>query len=123
MILYQGIFFSPSDLAARVEGTLVKVIDTPHITFKFKPTEEDLFPASLVGEEILVTFSGYGCDGRNQRFLVEIPESLREYYSGAQVPHVTVSVSSDGKPVDTGKLEFHPCEKFQLVGVIGVKES
>ena len=63
---------------------------------------------------------GYGNDGKNEGLLVElvsveIPDindifcDVHEMYLLAKsipVPHITLSVSKDGKPVDTGKLNF-----------------
>lgn len=123
--IYTGVFFELDDLinkfnnnihAARLSNT----IQNPHVTFTYKPTQvnEDLFGTPTKFEVI-----GYACDGKNQGFKVRaatIHKSLRDEYENIENPHITISVSEDGKPVDTGKLDFHFVEKpFFITGHYG----
>lgn len=123
--IYTGVFFKLNDLiksfdrfinAARLSNT----IQNPHVTFTYKPTRvnENLFGIPIKFEVI-----GYACDGKNQGLQVRavtIHNSLQEEYNEIPHPHITISVSEDGKPVDTGKLNFQPVEKpFYIIGKYG----
>ena len=88
-------------------------ISYPHVTVAYKPAiaHKDFYNA-LVN----VIVKGYGNDGINEGYLVElIPRpwnDVRDYtefcklLSEINVPHITLSVSDEGKPIDTCKLEF-----------------
>ncbi len=98
-IIYWGLFTEET-----IKGNLEKEVKDQHITFKFKPNEED--EILLLGGEYTVNVVGYASDGENEGVLVEIPEELKRLYKNPAPPHITISVSETGKPVDTGKLNF-----------------
>lgn len=120
---YIGCFFE--DLHGILEernlstGALDKVIQTPHVTFIYRPevVEEELF-----GEEVKITVIGYGNNGENEGLRVELATSnprLQEMIAEIAVPHITLSVSRRGEAVNTKDLEFAPVEPFELVGIFG----
>lgn len=124
--IYTGVFFDAAELSEKFakyvgEETLSNIIKNPHVTFTFRPNSVD---TSLLGKPVCFTVTGYACDGKNQGLSVEvslIPAGLSSEYQTIKHPHITISVSEDGKPVDTSKLCFTPLsESFEIVGKYGV---
>jgi len=123
-IVYYGLFFVPPESiklfnAAQSGPLLVKKIPDPHITFAFKPAPGKLPPEDLWGEKFDVVITGLGNDGNNQGYKVEIPEELKKYYFNDAIPHITLSVSNIGKPVNTRNLLFKDIPNFKVQGIFG----
>ena len=126
--IYTGVFFNKEELLEKVNvletERLAKIIADPHVTFKFRPATVD---TSLFGEKVVVEVIGYGNDGKNEGLFVVLHtenDVLAEMAKEIAVPHITVSVSADGKPVDTGKLSFEPIPvPFAIEGVFGAFTS
>ena len=99
-ISYLSLAFNPP-----IPGLLDKQIPNQHVTIAFAPTEEQ-FKQILpyLGMEFEIKPIGYGIDAKNEGLLVEIPENIP--YFGADQRHITLSISRDGKAVDTGTMEF-----------------
>lgn len=122
---FQGIFLEKEieqQLKALQKKGLNSNIENMHITFKFGDTEK--YPEELIGREFEIKITGYGSDGKNSGFSVELPEELRKYYKSSSIPHITVSIGEvdgvKGKPVDTAKLDFKPLDKpVQIKGKLG----
>ena len=121
MIAYEGLFFDGevADLIRFLEPIhLPKSIDKLHCTFKYRPSDEELFE-DIVGDEIEIVIVGYGCDGNNSGFQVVLPDEVLDYYlncdkydpSKITVPHITVSIAPDAKAVWTKNLEFKTLDK------------
>ncbi len=124
--IYTGVFFDAAELSEKFakyvgEETLSNIIKNPHVTFTFKPSSVD---TRLLGKEVGFNVTGYACDGKNQGLSVEVSVIhgyLSSEYQTIKHPHITISVSEDGKPVDTGKLCFTPLsEPFEIIGRYGV---
>ena len=62
---------------------------------------------------------GEGSTDDNQGFEIEVPNELKEYYKGAYIPHITMSVSKTGKPVNTKDIDFKKIKPFEVTGKIG----
>ena len=130
MIVYEGIFFEGevADFIRSIEEErLPKKIDKLHCTFKYLPRGDEVFE-ELVGEEIEVLITGYGCDGKNSGFMIELPLDIRNFYinydkdkeNQLTVPHITTSLAWDAKAVDTKNLEFKPLpEPYVVKGRFG----
>lgn len=122
---FQGLFLEKEieqQLVALQKKGLESNIENMHITFKFGDTEK--YPEELIGREFDIKITGYGSDGKNSGFSVELPEELRKYYKSSSIPHITVSIGEvdgvKGKPVDTAKLDFKPLDKpVQIKGKLG----
>lgn len=122
-IIYTGVFFDASALYAAMNKHLPRKklhrqIENPHVTVQYKPRDVN---TSLFGQEVEFTVTGYAVDGRNEGVAVQfskdgLPQVLCELLEGIKVPHITFSVSKDGKPVDTGRLQFHACQPFKIRG-------
>lgn len=113
--MYYGIFFK-----TLVKGVLEKDILDKHITCVFKPSaEQEKVMKAYLGKEYAVKVVGYANDGKNEGLLCEPVDSFPYY--GANKMHITLSVSKEGKPVNTAFLDFKPIEEpYTIVGVMGV---
>lgn len=121
---YMACFPDPDLLWAFADGAfpdrLEKRIRFPHVTVRFEPDE---VPDALIGEKARVLVTGYGNDGTNEGLLVEIASGnpdLQALLDTIQRPHITLSVSRQGKAVDTARLDFGPAEPFEMEAVFGV---
>jgi hypothetical protein len=133
-IIYEGFFLTASK---GFKGSLEREIENKHITTDFfgsnsdKPTHPEFYGMSATFKII-----GYANDGKNEGFLIDkdsikitadytfdeakgefrkndpkLIKNFIKFYNEAmkdRIPHVTLSVSKDGKPVDTKDLEFEP---------------
>lgn len=120
---YIGCFVSAEELFRHISsvstGHLERVIEIPHVTFAYKPEEVD---EKLFGEKILVRAVGYANDGENEGIRVEIFSENAQISKMAEqipVPHITLSVSDSGQPVNTCFLRFCPITPFEMEGVFG----
>ena len=124
--IYTGVFFDAAELSEKFakyvgEETLSNIIKNPHVTFTFRPDSVD---TSLLGKPVCFDVTGYACDGKNQGLCVKVSmihAGLSSEYQAIKHPYITISVSEDGRPVDTGNLEFEPLsEPFEIVGDYGI---
>lgn len=93
-------------------GTLSCLVDNPHITFGYKvEPHQDI----LWNQIYFIEITGYGNDGVNEGYCVEIPDCIGQHYFGAETPHITLSVSEDGSPVNTAFIEFDPLEESIVI--------
>lgn len=101
-MIYEA-FFLDYDLEPLLEND----IQYKHVTTEFKPakTHENLY-----GERAWFKIIGYACDGDNEAYKVELfhcdNDELKELYKKIDIPHITISVSKTGKPVNSRYLEF-----------------
>lgn len=113
-IIYEGFFVNPN---VELHSVLDKDIEFKHITTEFKPakTHEHLY-----GKMANFVVKGYGNDDVNEGILVGISSSedgeLDELFNNIGVPHITLSVSNEGKPVNTSKLDFNQPIPSELDG-------
>ena len=115
-IIYEGFFLHDTD----VKGTLVKDVLHKHITTEFRPVNTH---KHLYGAYASFTVTGYGNDGENEGYSVEMVEcdneELLDIYKNIKIPHVTLSTGKKGKPVDTANLEFTECQPLYITGRFG----
>lgn len=118
-VIYEGLFvFEWDDMyegQLRKEtpfecATLDNPINNPHVTVAYRPAIEH---KDFYGSWVYAIVRGYGNDGINEGYLVELlPQKgsrnieFCKLLCDIKVPHITLSVSDDGKPVDTSKLKF-----------------
>ena len=121
--IYVGCFITEKDfteiLQRLPDGRLERLIENPHITFAYRPEKVD---ESLFGEEIKITVVGYGNDGENEGVKVELftkSTILQDMIGDISVPHITISVSKKGKPVNTKQLNFRAVNPFEIYGKFG----
>lgn len=98
---------------------LENIILNPHVTFAYKP-DKVILP--LFGEKIQVTIIGYGNDGNNEGLKVHLKSNnpiIQSMISKIEVPHITIAVSSKGKPVNTKNLFFKAINPIELEGEYG----
>lgn len=122
---FQGIFLEKEieqQLIALQKKGLESNVENMHIAFKFGDTEK--YPEELIRREFEIKITGYGSDGKNSGFSVELPEELKKYYKSSNIPHIIVSIGEvdgvKGKSVDTAKLEFKPLDKpIYIKGKLG----
>ena len=101
-IIYEG-FFVLDTLSSNLE----KDIEFKHITTEFKPAKTHEY---LYGTEATFVVTGYGNDSVNEGYKVQLvscdSDELVELYRNILLPHITLSVSKEGKPVNTKNLTF-----------------
>ena len=108
--IYWGLF-----LIKNIKGQL-PTVPNQHVTFGFK-TEMPQMPS--INDIYNITVVGYGCNGTNEGFQVEIPSELEKFYNGANIKHITVGVANGGKPVNTATLSFEKIESFTVQAKLG----
>lgn len=137
-IYYQGIFLDEESIKRLIDmqgEKLPKEIKDMHCTFKFRPTTQEIEAfKTWLGKTVELKVVGYYSDGKNSGYQIELTPELEEVYSNCHtvkgekglpkvertVPHVTVSMSPDGKAVDTGMLPFERLkEPFYIYGNAG----
>ena len=127
MVRYEGLFLDEESVAKVKELEPFHLgfqNDEIHITFKYKPTAEETFD-EIVGKVFELTVIGYGIDGNNSGFQVELPEELLPYYinydenGNLKTPHITVSLAPGAKAKDTAFLKFHPITPFTIKARFG----
>jgi predicted SPOUT superfamily RNA methylase MTH1 len=115
---FQGLFLTKEseellrDQAESLGIKLSKWVNDTHITFNSGELKD------IPEKKAKVTVVGYGSDGKNSGFKVEIPKELEKYYEGADTKHVTISLSQSGKAVDTKDLSFIPLKPFVVSGTM-----
>lgn len=120
---YIGVFVSFTELHRAIRDIrtepLACDIPSPHVTFAYRPQEVD---QALFGIPVRIRVTGYGCDGHNEGLQVQLFPSdpvLQPLIDAIPVPHITISISEDGKAVNTRYLEFAPITPFELTGFSG----
>lgn len=123
-IIYNALFIDSADkdkLLTISSQHLSKIIAEPHVTLHFRPVGANVY-SNLWGSKAELTVVGYANDGKNEGVLVKIKAEdpiLQSLYSSVETPHITISVSDDGKPVDTAKLDFQLCDPVTLHATFG----
>lgn len=128
MIDYEGIFFDDEEVKKIQKyelNNLGNIHEKVHCTFVYKPTNDQIYD-ELVNKEISIYLISYGSGKNNSGFEVEIPEEYMKYYNNYDIhgnyvkPHLTSSISDNGKSKDTHKLKFSPLkEKIKITGKFG----
>lgn len=100
--------------------------------FKYHPGKNEIFN-EIVGDYFEFYVIGYGNDGKNSGFKIQLPSELKEYYinydkntSKLIIPHITSFLAEEAKAMNTKNLDFKPLEKpVKLVGRFGywIKEG
>lgn len=123
-VIYTGAFVDSKDLERKLEEygvertKLWRQIQDTHVTFQFRPKEVD---ETLFGLPVDIRVIGYGVNPQNEGLLVEATcanETVQKLCDKVEVPHITLSVSEDGKPVNTRYVGFAPIKTpFIIRGV------
>ena len=112
-VIYEGFF-----IRAPLESTLSKDIEFKHVTTQFRPP---ICHQNLYGKTARFVITGYGNDGDNEGVSVSLATTeeaeLVELFNSIAIPHITLSVSEKGKPVNTVKLEFDN-NSSELIGSV-----
>lgn len=118
-MIYEGFF-----IQNKLQGILEKDIVNKHITTEFRPKKTH---KELYGKTATFNVIGYGNNDVNEGFKVEMVscenKALRELFNNIPVPHITLSTSATGKPVDTAKLDFQPVNRQTVTGKFGGFDS
>lgn len=120
---YIGCFVKSGTLHKAIRSIRQKPLENdiqfPHITFSYMPEEVN---QELFGTLVSITVIGYGNDGNNEGLLVQLSSEnidVQEMIDKIQVPHITISVSNNGQPVNTRYLSFSAIEPIHLTGKVG----
>lgn len=121
--IYVGCFVKFEDFQSAIrcirKSPLENDIQDPHITFEYKPKE---VVQSLFGEKIRITIVGYGNDGLNEGLKVQLRADnpdVQKMIDQIEVPHITIAVSNEGKPVNTKDLTFEDINPKEIEGKYG----
>lgn len=130
MLKYEAIFLDEESvkLIHRLEeNKLDRVNDEIHLTLKYKPNDNEIFN-DIVGQEFEMYLIGYGNDGNNSGFEIELSENLKPYYINydeintniLKKPHITASLSEEAEAVNTKNLNFKKLpQKYTVKGRFG----
>ena len=108
-MIYAGVFFDKDVIETLAPEKLEKTIQFPHVTFKFRPSKEEaeIFQ-QLKGEKVDVYIFNFKKNEENAGFYVAKIETenemIQNLFLEIPCPHITTSVSENGKPVNTYKL-------------------
>ena len=111
-VIYTGAFVDSKELERMLEKCgvertrLWRQIENTHVTFQFRPKEAD---ETLFGLPVDIRVIGYGVNSQNEGLLVEVTcadKTVQKLYDQVEVPHITLSVSEDGKSVNTRYIDF-----------------
>ena len=130
MLKYEAIFLDEESvkLIHRLEeNKLDRVNDEIHLTLKYKPSDKEIFN-DIIGQEFEMYLIGYGNDGNNSGFEIELSENLKPYYINydeintniLKKPHITASLSEETEAVNTKNLNFKKLpQKYTVKGRFG----
>ena len=120
-IRYIGAF-----LTDKLESSLQNTIEYQHVTFAHEPPETTLdYCSALYGQTVVFRCVGYGNNGINEGFKVELTEAspeIKTLFSKIAVPHITCGLSENAEKVNTRYLQFLPTEPFTVSAVFGYVE-
>lgn len=121
--VYVGCFIKfdtfQSVIKAIRKNPLKNDIKAPHVTFKYRPSDVDDI---LFGESVRITIIGYGNDGLNEGLKVALKADnlvIQHMIDKIEIPHITVAVSNEGKPVNTKYLRFEKIKPIEIDGKYG----
>lgn len=101
-VIYEGFFID-----GNLNSKLAKNIDNKHVTTEFRPSVTHEY---LYGEKVKLRIDAYGNDGENEGLFVNgiTTDNLDVLllFMNVETPHITLSVSENGKPVNTSKIKF-----------------
>lgn len=130
MLKYEAIFLDEKSIKLIQElekNKLERVNDEIHLTLKYKPEQHEIFN-DLVGQEFELYLIGYGNDGVNAGFEVELSDELKPYYinydeddnTKIKIPHITSSLADSAKAINTKNLNFAKLPtKYKVKGKFG----
>ena len=130
MLKYEAIFLDKESIKLiqqLEENKLDRVNDEIHLTLKYKPNDDEVFN-EIVGKEFELYLIGYGNNGTNAGFEVELSDELKPYYinydedepSKVKIPHITSSLALDAKAMNTKNLVFNKLpQKYSIKGKLG----
>ncbi len=113
-IIYCGLFVDAEELYEMFPPKLARRIEFPHVTTKFRPGGPDLHEDWL-GREFELVVDGYGIDQDNEGLRVAEIDAFKTITK----PHITLSVSENGKPVETVNLDFKDCARRTIMARFG----
>ena len=98
-----------------------KEIKYPHVTLKYKPDFDEI-PVEFFGSSFTLIIDGYGYDEENEGvhvlFKCDNPV-IQEWFDKIENPHITLSVSENGKVVNTKYLVFKPIDEIYITCILG----
>ena len=126
MIEYVGLFIDNEgvkELIKNEKNRHEKLPKSFHLTLEYRPKDESIYE-EIINKTFKVKIVGYGSDENNSGFLVELPKKLGKYYKNTdkngkiKPAHITMSLSPNGKAVNTANLNFTPIDPFYVTGEV-----
>lgn len=103
----------------RLGSALANPNEILHMTIQFKPEHLD---EKLFGERINLRVIGYGLNEENEGFLVKAHSDnseVQQLIDSVEIPHITMSISANGKHRNTRNLKFEDIDPFDVSGIYG----
>ena len=101
-LIYEGLFLNNP-----IEGVLEKEVAFQHVTTEFRPSKSHEY---LYGQTVTFKVVGYNNDRVNEGIKVQVCHcanaELLDMINSVKIPHVTLSLSNEGKAKDTANLNF-----------------
>lgn len=97
----------------------------PSVSLDILQNEPEIVDRSLFGKKVEMKVTSYGCNGRNEGFLVELypeDEALKEKAEPIPTPVIAMSYY-DSKPEKTRMMPFYTVEQFTISGIFGALED
>lgn len=96
---------------------LSRKVENQHVTLAYKPSSmiQEILN-SYIGIEFPIEVIGYARSTTNESYMASIPKEV-PYFNKA-IPHITISVSEDGYPVNSKNLVFNEIEPFTVIGIV-----
>lgn len=107
---------------AEYRTPLENSVDTLYVTFQNEP---EIVDRSLFGKPVDMKITGYGCNGRNEGFLVELyPEDVALKEKAEPIPTPVIAMSYyDSEPKKTRMMPFYTVDQFTVSGIFGAIED
>lgn len=114
-VIYEAFFIQDN-----LESKLSNDVEYKHITTEFRPSKTH---EHLYGKMATFNVYAYGNDDINEGYAVKMiscdDNELWEIYNGVDIPHLTLSTSAEGKPINTVKIEFEFIDNFTITTKFG----
>lgn len=124
-VSFTAIFLEEDSASLLLENgeRLENIKSEMHVTLSLGNSK--LVSDDWMGKRVKLIVDGRGMSDTNEGYRVILPEEILAMYSQMEtrVPHITVSLSKEGRAKDTKDLVFQPISPFVVRGRMGLQLS